>query len=138
MCGIAGGIALSTDARPEPNRVRAMSRLVSHRGPDGEGLWISPSGRACLAHRRLSVIDIEGGGQPFLDDAGSSAIVFNGEIYNYLELRRALERKGERFRTKSDTEVLLRLLAREGAEGIRRLRGMFAFVLWDDERGTLL
>jgi asparagine synthase (glutamine-hydrolysing) len=138
MCGIAGGIALSLDARPDQDRVRAMSRLLSHRGPDGEGLWISPSGRACLAHRRLSVIDIEGGGQPFLDDAGSSAIVFNGEIYNYLELRRALERKGERFRTKSDTEVLLRLLAREGAEGIRRLRGMFAFVLWDDERGTLL
>ena len=138
MCGIAGGIALAQDRRPDPDKVRAMAQLLAHRGPDGEGLWISPSGRACLAHRRLSVIDITGGGQPMVDGSGACGIVFNGEIYNYLELRDALMREGERFRTSSDTEVLLRLVMREGEGCVEALRGMFAFVAWDDEKGVLI
>lgn len=138
MCGIAGGIGLSIGARPDPEKVRAMSRRLSHRGPDGEGFWISPSGRACLAHRRLSVIDLAGGSQPMIDGTRAHGIVFNGEIYNYLELRETLARKGEVFRTMSDTEVLQRLLMREGEDGIEALRGMFAFVAWDDENGTLI
>ncbi|WP_445505205.1 asparagine synthase (glutamine-hydrolyzing) [Microvirga sp. G4-2] len=138
MCGIAGGIALAEDRRPDPEKVKAMARLLAHRGPDGEGIWISPSGRACLAHRRLSVIDLAGGGQPMVDNSGRRAIVFNGEIYNYIELRDALARQGEVFRTASDTEVLQRLLIRNGAASLDRLRGMFAFVAWDDERGELI
>lgn len=138
MCGIAGGIALSRDRRPDPETVRTMAGLLAHRGPDGEGFWISPSGRACLAHRRLSVIDIAGGGQPMVDSSGARGIVFNGEIYNYLELRDALMRAGETFRTSSDTEVLLRLVAREGKRCVEALRGMFAFVAWDDENGVLI
>ncbi|WP_414475747.1 asparagine synthase (glutamine-hydrolyzing) [Microvirga sp. M2] len=138
MCGIAGGIALSTNRRPDPDKVRTMAGLLAHRGPDGEGLWISPSGRACLAHRRLSVIDIAGGGQPMVDGSGTRGIVFNGEIYNYLELRDALARDGETFRTSSDTEVLLRLVTRDGEECVEALGGMFAFVAWDDEKGTLV
>jgi asparagine synthase (glutamine-hydrolysing) len=138
MCGIAGGIALTEDRRPDPKKVEAMAGLLAHRGPDGGGLWISPSGRACLAHRRLSVIDLAGGGQPMVDSTGRRAIVFNGEIYNYLELRDALSREGEGFRTASDTEVLQRLLTRNGAASLGLLRGMFAFVAWDDERGELI
>ncbi len=138
MCGIAGGIALIEGGRPDPETVRRMSGLLAHRGPDGEGLWISPSGRACFAHRRLSVIDLAGGGQPMVDSSGTCGIVFNGEIYNYLELRDALTREGETFRTSSDTEVLLRLVAREGEGCVEALRGMFAFVAWDDERGVLI
>jgi asparagine synthase (glutamine-hydrolysing) len=138
MCGIAGGIALAGDGRPDQDKVRAMSGLLAHRGPDGEGLWISPSGRACFAHRRLSVIDIAGGGQPMVDRSGTCGIVFNGEIYNYLELRETLMREGERFSTSSDTEVLLRLVTREGEGCVEALRGMFAFVAWNDEKGMLI
>jgi asparagine synthase (glutamine-hydrolysing) len=138
MCGIAGGIGLNPGTRPDPVIVATMSGLLAHRGPDGEGMWTSPSGRACLAHRRLSVIDPSMGQQPMLTRSGNGAIVFNGEIYNYVELRAGLARQGETFLTSSDTEVLLRLIEREGASCLERLRGMFAFLAWDDQKGTLL
>jgi asparagine synthase (glutamine-hydrolysing) len=138
MCGIAGAIGLEPDAIPDPAIVSAMSRCIAHRGPDGEGVWVSPSGRACLAHRRLSVIDPALGSQPMVARGGRSGIVFNGEIYNYVELREALQREGETFDTHSDTEVLLRLLGREGEACLDRLRGMFAFVWWDDASGRLI
>src|SRR4051812_47528628 len=114
MCGIAGGIAVRPDARPDPERVRAMSCRIAHRGPDGEGVWTSPSGRAVLAHRRLSIIDLVTGQQPMVQEGGATGLVFNGEIYNYRELRAQLERAGIPLRTTSDTEVLLNLLARGG------------------------
>src|SRR6185503_4248339 len=107
-------------------RLRRMSALIAHRGPDGEGFWSDPAGRVALAHRRLSVIDIAGGAQPMSDDSGKIVVVFNGEIYNYREERQALVDSGITFRTNSDTEVLLRLYERYGAECVHRLRGMFA------------
>jgi len=115
-----------------------MAGLMVHRGPDGEGSWADPSGRATLAHRRLSVIDIAGGGQPMCSEDGRIALVFNGEIYNYRELRRGLSDQGVRFRTASDTEVLLQLYQRLGSDCVRYLRGMFAFAVWDGTRGELV
>jgi asparagine synthase (glutamine-hydrolysing) len=135
MCGIAGAVGLAPGARPDPERVAAMSCRIAHRGPDGEGVWTSPSGRACLAHRRLSVIDLACGQQPMVDEAAGVGLVFNGEIYNYRELRDALRRDGAEFRTASDTEVLLRAFQRDGARCVDRLRGMFAFAAWDERAG---
>ncbi|HET7459461.1 MAG TPA: asparagine synthase (glutamine-hydrolyzing) [Gemmatimonadaceae bacterium] len=137
MCGIAGGVAIAADARPDADRVARMSCLIEHRGPDGEGLWTAPSGRAILAHRRLSVIDLVTGAQPMASRGNELGLVFNGEIYNYRELRQSLLAAGAEFRTTSDTEVLLRMLERSGAACVEQLRGMFAFALWDDRAGTL-
>jgi len=109
---------------------------MGHRGPDGEGFWADPSGRAAFAHRRLSIIDIEGGRQPMCSDDGRFALVFNGEIYNYRELRRELIDQGVRFHTLSDTEVLLRMYERYGSECVHRLRGMFAFAVWTRRAGS--
>src|SRR5437763_3714193 len=140
MCGIAGAVTLRHDARPRPDRERLcrMSGLMAHRGPDGEGFWADPLGRAALAHRRLSIIDIAGGRQPMCSDDGRIALVFNGEIYNYRELRRVLSDQGVRFHTASDTEVLLRLYERCGSEAVHYLRGMFAFAVWDGTRDELV
>jgi asparagine synthase (glutamine-hydrolysing) len=130
-------VALDPSARPDADRVRRMSLGLCHRGPDGEGIWVSPSGRACFAHRRLAVIDLATGQQPMLDESGSVGLVFNGEVYNYRELREPLERGGVAFRTTSDTEVLLKLYAQDGDRCVDALRGMFAFAIWDDRRGRL-
>jgi asparagine synthase (glutamine-hydrolysing) len=111
---------------------------MRHRGPDGEGFWADERGRAALAHRRLSVIDIDGGQQPMCSDDGQIALVYNGEIYNYRELRRYLASQGAQFRTASDTEVLLRLYERYGSQAVHFLRGMFAFAVWDGHRGELV
>jgi asparagine synthase (glutamine-hydrolysing) len=138
MCGIAGTVTFRPDARPDRERLCRMSGLMAHRGPDGEGFWADPQGRAALAHRRLSIIDIEGGRQPMCSDDGRIALAFNGEIYNYRELRRALEGQGVRFHTVSDTEVLLRLYERCGSEAVHYLRGMFAFAVWDGTRDELV
>lgn len=139
MCGIAGAVALSDPARPAHDRVARMSHLLVHRGPDAEGSWVSPSGRAVFAHRRLSIIDLATGGQPMLNDSGQIGLVFNGEIYNYRELRKELANRGVPFRTDSDTEVILRLYERAGTDCVHHLRGMFGFAIWDDrlERLTL-
>ena len=138
MCGIAGAVGLRPDARPDPARVEAMSCRIAHRGPDGLGLWVAPSGRACLAHRRLSVIDLVTGGQPMVGRDDAMGLVFNGEIYNYRELRADLRRDGVPLHTESDTEALLRLLERDWTGAIEPLRGMFAFCAWDDRAGRLL
>lgn len=138
MCGIAGAVALRGDARLDRDRLCHMAELMAHRGPDGEGFWVNPQGTAALAHRRLSIIDIEGGRQPMCSDDGRIALVFNGEIYNYLELRKDLSEQGVRFHTASDTEVLLRMYERYGSEAVRYLRGMFAFAVWDGTRGELV
>lgn len=133
MCGIAGWIG---PERPPEAAVRAMTAALAHRGPDGEGLWTGTG--ATLGHRRLVVIDREGGAQPMTTPDGRYAIAYNGEIYNFRDLRARLERDGARFRTRSDTEVLLAWLVARGAAGVDDLAGPFALALWDSERRTLL
>jgi asparagine synthase (glutamine-hydrolysing) len=137
MCGIAGAVAFSREARPDEARIRRISGLLAHRGPDGEGFWTAPSGAAFLAHRRLSIIDLACGGQPMIARGGQLGLVFNGEIYNYKELRDELAADGARFQTASDTEVLLRDIERKGAGCVDDLRGMFAFAFWDDHARRL-
>lgn len=134
MCGIAG--VASFDRPPEAGQVAAMLRRLEHRGPDGNGLWQDRN--VCLGHRRLSVLDLStAANQPMIDDSGRYAIVFNGEIYNFRELRQQLLDAGETFRTTGDTEVLLKLFRREGSECLAKLNGMFAFAVWDRGDQTL-
>lgn len=136
MCGIAGIMNLrGGPVSGLERRLEVMNALQAHRGPDGQGVWFDEPRGIGLAHRRLSVIDIEGGAQPMSDDAGN-VLVFNGEIYNYLELRRELGE--ESFRTGSDTEVILAAWRRWGTGCLDRLRGMFAFALWAPSLGKLL
>jgi asparagine synthase (glutamine-hydrolysing) len=141
MCGIAGFILREGLPDAEP-RLRAMSDSVRHRGPDGEGFFraaIANSGFTVgLAHRRLAIIDLATGEQPMSHDGAGVTLVFNGEIYNFDLLRRELEGRGHRFRTRSDTEVLLNAYVEWGPDCVRRLRGMFAFALWDKPRGRLM
>jgi asparagine synthase (glutamine-hydrolysing) len=135
MCGIAGVISLSGQPiEGLTHRLSVMRDLIRHRGPDGEGSFESDSKQVGLAHRRLSIIDLAQGAQPMRDDAGNW-IVYNGEIYNYLELRQELG--PERFHTSSDTEVILHAYRRWGRECLQKLRGMFAFALWDAASRTL-
>lgn len=140
MCGIAGTFAYHRAApgidRAELGRMRDRMRA---RGPDGAGEWFSGDGRVGLAHRRLSIIDLsDRAAQPMASADGGCVISFNGEIYNHAELRRELEARGRVFRTRSDTEVLLQMYAEHGVAMLPRLRGMFAFALWDERRGALL
>ena len=112
---------------------------MAARGPDGSGLWTSPGGEAALGHRRLAIIDLsDDGAQPMATDDGELVVAFNGEIYNYQALRRGLEARGVRFRSSSDTEVLLHLYREKGEAFVADLRGMFAFALWDGRKGGLL
>src|SRR5437660_8251588 len=113
-----------------------MGAALAHRGPDGEGLWYEPG--IGLVHRRLSIIDLAGGAQPLGNEDGSIQVVFNGEIYNYQELTAWLQARGHRFRTRSDTEAIVHLYEEEGDALVGRLRGMFAFALWDGRRRRLL
>ncbi|HZY88419.1 MAG TPA: asparagine synthase (glutamine-hydrolyzing) [Gemmataceae bacterium] len=136
MCGIAG-VLYADPGRPADRAVlTAMGGAIAHRGPDGEGYWAEPG--VGLVHRRLSIIDLGGGAQPLGNEDGSVQVVFNGEIYNFQELRAGLEARGHRFRTYSDTEVLVHLYEEEGEGLVGRLRGMFAFALWDRRRRRLL
>ena len=139
MCGINGIFAYGDSAPPvdEAEMVRTREHMAK-RGPDGAGLWISPSRRVGLAHRRLAIIDLsETGAQPMATADGRLTITYNGEIYNYRALRRELEAKGFDFRSQSDTEVLLHLYAERGAEMVHALRGMFAFGIWDARERSL-
>lgn len=139
MCGINGIFAYHCAANPIDRLELARTRdhMVA-RGPDGKGEWVSGDGRVGLGHRRLSIIDLtDAGAQPMANVDGTLIVTFNGEIYNYRELRRGLEMKGYRFRSNSDTEVLLHLYAEKGEEMVRDLRGMFAFAIWEDRRRTL-
>ena len=130
MCGIAG--VVRRDGRIVPDVAAALAAALAHRGPDGRGVWRSPIDDAVLVHTRLAIIDPSpSGAQPMATPNGRHRIVFNGEVYNYRDLRRALEARGERFATGSDTEVLLRLLACDGPAALARVRGMFALAWWD-------
>jgi asparagine synthase (glutamine-hydrolysing) len=137
MCGIVTLMDYA-GAGVDPDELLRMRDAMAARGPDGEGLWISSDARVALAHRRLSLLDLsEAGAQPMANADGSLRIVFNGEIYNYRELRRELEEKGFAFRSGSDTEVLLQLYACKGEGMLDALRGMYAFVIWDERRRRL-
>ncbi|MFN6951462.1 MAG: asparagine synthase (glutamine-hydrolyzing) [Albidovulum sp.] len=134
MCGIAGLFAYGTGAPPVDEGVLlAMREQMARRGPDGAGLWLGTDRRVGLAHRRLSVIDLsDGGHQPMRDCAAGNVIVFNGEIYNYRTLRAELEAAGHHFASTSDTEVLLKLYRVHGTGFLPKLRGMYAFALYDE------
>jgi len=142
MCGIVAQFAYKAGA-PEQGAMRsvleATCKRMAPRGPDDEGIWTGPDGRVGLGHRRLAIIDLSAAGaQPMAVDGGAATVVFNGEIYNHDELRRGLESRGHRFRSSSDTEVLLRLYRERGEAFVEDLRGMFSLALWDAERGGLL
>src|SRR5437763_404554 len=134
MCGICGVVSANGSADPE--RVARMSATLVHRGPDSSGEF--GDGAAALAARRLSIIDLETGDQPISNEDGTLHVVQNGELYNYRELRRELERAGHTFRTHGDTEVLLHLYEEHGEGFAERLRGMFAVAIWDAPRRRLV
>ncbi len=135
MCGIAG--LVDFQAKPEEPTLRAMERCLAHRGPDEGGIWSSSC--AGLVHRRLRIIDLSPlGAQPMANEDGRVQVVFNGEIYNHHLLRDELARLGHTFRSRSDTEVLVHGYETWGTDLVRRLRGMFAFALWDDKEQRLL
>jgi len=137
MCGIAGMLAATPKAKPDSGAVRRMCDAMVHRGPDDHGYW--SEGPCALGHRRLSIIDLRPeGAQPMTNEDESVAVVVNGEIYNFQSLRRELEAKGHRFRSRSDSEVLVHLYEEEGLNFLDRLRGMFALALWDVPRRRLV
>ncbi len=134
MCGINGLFAYRRSAnRPSERELMATRDAMRRRGPDGAGAWWSADRRCALGHRRLSILDLsDAASQPMIGGDGKLAVTFNGEIYNYPALRRELEADGAHFSTNSDTEALLHLYARDGERMVQRLRGMFAFAIWDD------
>ncbi len=136
MCGIAGLFHCGTPKPVDPARIKRMCDALEHRGPDGEGVWTDAG--VGLGHRRLSIIDIEGSPQPMHSADGNAVLVFNGEIYNFRELRRELEGQGATFRTDGDSEVILAAWQRWGVDCLERLHGMFAFALYDRNRKELL
>lgn len=141
MCGIAGVFCYSRDGGVvDRDELLTIRDAMNHRGPDGSGIYLTEDRRVGLAHRRLSIIDLsDAGAQPMSNQEGTLCVTFNGEIYNYQELRRGLERQGCRFQSNTDTEVLLHLYAQKGIGMLDDLRGMYAFALWDaGKRGMLL
>jgi len=134
MCGIVGQAFHEAQCNPEVLRV--MRDSMAHRGPDHAGEWYSPDFRIGLAHRRLAIIDLSPRGQqPMHDGSGKLVIVFNGEIYNFLDLRKRLEKMGHSFRSNSDTEVILEAYREWGTDCLREINGMFAFCIYDDHKG---
>ena len=135
MCGIAG--IFNRDGRPADRDVLiSMTRAMHHRGPDDEGIFLDR--QVGLGHRRLSIIDRAAGHQPMCNEDETVWIVFNGEIYNFQEIREDLVAQGHRFRTRSDTEVIVHLYEDLGEGCVQRLHGMFAFAVWDRRTDTLL
>jgi asparagine synthase (glutamine-hydrolysing) len=135
MCGIAGQVSLDGHRPVDVGLIRRMTQVIAHRGPDGEGHHVA--GPVGLGHRRLAIIDADTGAQPMCNEDGTVWITFNGEIYNYIELRRELKSRGHVFRSASDTEVIVHLYEEYGEECLTHLRGMFAFAIWDAPRRTL-
>jgi asparagine synthase (glutamine-hydrolysing) len=136
MCGIAGIVAIDQLEPDAPARAVAMRDILTHRGPDEAGLHCD--GRAALAHRRLSIVDLASGQQPLSNEDGSVWIVFNGEIYNHADIRQELEARGHQYRTRCDTETIVHAYEEWGDECVQRFRGMFAFAVWDEPRRRLL
>jgi len=140
MCGLAAIFAYGSDAHlVDPMEMIRIRDAMRKRGPDGEGSWMGAYGRVVMGHRRLSIIDPSpAGAQPMVAADGDATIVFNGEIYNYRTLRKRLEAQGVKFRSGSDTEVVLEMYRREGPAMLASLRGMFALAIWDERRNGLL
>src|SRR6185369_11913474 len=135
MCGVAGFVHL--EHRPvDSAALRRMTRALVHRGPDGEGYFEAPG--IALGHRRLAVIDLADGAQPLCNEDGSVWVSFNGEIFNYLELRADLQKRGHVLRTRSDTETLVHLYEEHGLDFVHQLNGQFAIALWDAKRRRLV
>lgn len=137
MCGIVGLISTEKDKLFLKTRIEIMKDLISHRGPDGEGTWLEQDTNICLGHRRLAIIDTAHGHQPLQSQDRDLVIVFNGEIYNYIELRKELIKKGHPIISHSDTEVLLYAYREWGEDCLKRLLGMFAFAIWDRKKKRL-
>jgi asparagine synthase (glutamine-hydrolysing) len=135
MCGIAGLFHPEIPKPVDPARIRAMTETLAHRGPDGSGIWTGPG--IGFGHRRLSIIDLEGGAQPMRSADGGLVLTYNGEIYNFREVKAELERLGHAFATHSDTEVILAAWAQWGTACLERLNGMFAFALYDANEDAL-
>src|SRR5687768_5120603 len=135
MCGIAGLYAAS-GATPDLDRVKRMVGAIGHRGPDGTGFHIEPG--AGLGHARLSIIDLSGGAQPIHNGRKTIWITYNGEVFNYVELRRFLEQRGHHFYTHTDTEVIVHLYEELGDRFVEELNGQFAFAIWDRPRRRLV
>jgi asparagine synthase (glutamine-hydrolysing) len=136
MCGIAGIVSADPAGRIEPATIRRMCDAIVHRGPDDDGIFVK--GNTGLGMRRLSIIDLSGGHQPVFNEDRTVWVVYNGEVYNFPELRRELEDLGHRFATHTDTEVIVHLYEEMGADCVKKLRGMFAFALWDERHSRLL
>jgi asparagine synthase (glutamine-hydrolysing) len=137
MCGIAGILSLESDSESLVKRVESMQTALQHRGPDDEGIFVSQNRQASLAHTRLSILDLSSAGhQPMSTLDGRYWITFNGEIYNFLQLQQQLIAQGEQFNSHTDTEVILKLYQRIGADCVNHFRGMFAFAIWDDWEKT--
>lgn len=136
MCGIFGKLAFGGNPTLTPQDLRRMGERIRYRGPDDEGYLVD--GPMALGMRRLSIIDMAGGKQPISNAAGDISVVLNGEIYNFRELRKELEKKGRRFKTRSDTEVIVHLYEERGMDMLQDLRGMFAFALWDGRNKKLI
>ena len=135
MCGIAGYIHFNNGATANAPDLKRMTDCIAHRGPDGEGAYVQQN--VALGHRRLSIIDVATGQQPMLSDDGKKALVFNGEIYNYIELKEELSGLGHTFKTSSDTEVLIKSYEQWGYDCQNKFNGMWAFALWDETKQTL-
>ncbi|MBS0189848.1 MAG: asparagine synthase (glutamine-hydrolyzing) [Phycisphaerales bacterium] len=136
MCGICG-IHFHQPNKDGLHDLKKMMAAIAHRGPDGDGSWSDPTGRTWFGHRRLSVIDVDGGRQPMFNEDGSIALVFNGCIYNYQELARELRAKGHKFKTHCDTEVIVHAYEEWGDECVQRFNGMWAFVVHDGRNGRI-
>jgi asparagine synthase (glutamine-hydrolysing) len=136
MCGIAGILSLTEEPLLK-DLLKRMCEVLRHRGPDDHGIFISKGPGASLCHTRLSIIDLVGGHQPMPNEDQTIWITYNGEIYNFEELRKLLIKKGHIFRTLSDTEVILHMYEEEGIQCVRYLRGMFAFAIWDEDKRSL-
>src|SRR4051812_8673468 len=136
MCGIAGKFNFDPERPVDSSRLRAMTDVLAHRGPDADGFYIG--GGAALGHRRLSIIDLATGDQPLSNEDGTIWVVFNGEIYNFADVRRDLQQAGHRFRTNSDTEVIVHAYEQWGEQSVERFRGMFAYAIWDQTKRRLV
>jgi asparagine synthase (glutamine-hydrolysing) len=135
MCGICGKLVFDRGATVPISLLRTMADSIRHRGPDDEGYHVA--GPIGLGFRRLSIIDLSTGHQPLSNEDGTIWIIFNGEIYNYQELRADLLRRGHIFKTNTDTEVIVHLYEELGSACLDKLRGMFGFAIWDGRTGTL-
>jgi len=135
MCGICGIVFSDRNWRVQADVLAGMNRHIVHRGPDDDGFFVEEN--VGLAMRRLSIIDVKSGHQPLANENQDIWIVFNGEIYNHVELRAALEARGHRYRTHSDTETIVHLYEEYGRDCVKHLRGMFAFAIWDRRKRVL-